>query len=207
MHFFLPMKIYAHGTNSRNMLESAICIGGNSNHNTPLASLIEITNDANDANNACSYPQVLPMQSQRINHLIGIETRSISSFANMSPITHLDRPTQHAMAAFLVSNIFSEASFRSGCDVAVPMRAKWKVPEDLQDVANDVSRISVFIDVPGIHSKSLAAIVGWLAAKYLGDESKVKTDVQCKKMNLVFGKCIIQQYDECPSFTNYHTII
>lgn len=87
--------------------------------------------------------------------------------------------------------------------VAVPIQDKWKAPEDIEDVANDVSRISVFVDVPGIHSKFLAAIVGWQRNICGMNQSEVnKIDVQCKKMNLVFGKYVIQQYDESSSLND-----
>ena len=50
-------------------------------------------------------------------------------------------PTEYAMAA-MESNTLSRKlafGFRSSYDVAVPMRAKWKIPEDPQHVANDVN--------------------------------------------------------------------
>jgi len=222
MQMQLPMKIYAHGENSKNMLERAIRIG-NRNHNTStntslIASLIEITNDAN---NACllfasSSDAITATKSPQWNlgknHFIIRENVGDFPFG----------PTQHAMAA-LGSNTFSEAGFRSGYDVAVPMGAKWKVPGHLQRDANDVGRTRPYLlTFKGSIQNSLQPYYQhrWLAAEYLWNVNeqisaesqqesggKVKIDVQCKKMNLISGKRIIKGYDESPSAENYNDMM
>ena len=103
----------------------------NPNPNTPLSSLIEITNDANNAYLffASSTDAITATKPPHWNIQSRQEPFHYSRKANVGD--HPFGPTQHAMAA-LGNKTSSEARFRSSYDVAVPMRATWKIPEDLQ---------------------------------------------------------------------------
>lgn len=114
-----------------------IHIAGNQNHNqnTPLSSLIDMTNDAN---NAClffasSSDAITATKSPHWN-LQSSRQEPIHHSRTAIVGEHPFGPTEYAMAA-MESNTLSRKlafGFRSSYDVAVPMRSKWKMPEDSQ---------------------------------------------------------------------------
>lgn len=197
----LPMKVFLHGNYSETLFRNAF------KKDKDLSSLMEITKDPNSA---ClffaHYREAVettksPHWNFGKNHFILKENTGDHPFGK----------TQHAMAA-LGHRVFTDANFRPGYDVSTPMWPKWKVPQELKAMANDVYRERPYLmSFKGTIVNSFQPFYQhrWLAAEYLWEEPDFRIDVRCKKMSMIPGreKRVVKPYEVEPSPEDYNDLM